>query len=492
MKPLHKWIGIIISIIVIWMSLSGIFLNHPEIIEDYSVGQYFIPEHYNLRDWNRSTLIGSLVLENDTYFYGRQGIFITKDEGDTFSEISLSGYPKASRLKRTNHLSAYANASDTVLLASTNGGLYRKNLHLNKWSKIELPTSNPVLKSISRSDGIYIFTNSEAFRFLPKTNQILPVDLKRNSISKTMPMVDFFFQLHDGKAWGMPGKLFFDFAGIILIFLSVSGLYIWLKPKSLRRKKGKQSTKILKWNYKNHLKYGFYFSFPILIIAATGIFMRPPLIILLTGEIPLKYFPGIVSENKWEHKIRNVFWDSTRDIFVIDAKDGYFTGNINTGFNQSMPPISIFPMGATVFEEEKGKYIIGSFLGLFECDIETGRVKDLVFQASANIENPFMPGKNMVTGMAKLPDGSRIIATYDTGVINSDKYKMPEFIAENYRMPLWNYMFELHNGRLFKSMIGGYYILLVPLSGILLLIVSITGLIRYFTRKNRKIAKKEK
>lgn len=216
--------------------------------------------------------------------------------------------------------------------------------------------------------------------------------------------------------------------------------------------------------------------------------MRPPLIVLLTGEIPLDYFPGFISENLWNHKIRNVFWDSKRDIFVIDAKDGYYTGNFTNGFDKAMPPVPIFPMGATVFTEENGNYIIGSFLGLFECNLETGRVTDLVAKSNANIENPFMPGKNMITGMAKLPSGNRLIATHDLGLINTNNFDMPEFIAQNYKMPLWNYMFEIHNGRFFKSMIGGIYILLVPLSGILLLLVTITGIIRYF-KKSRKRGK---
>jgi hypothetical protein len=96
-----------------------------------------------------------------------------------------------------------------------------------------------------------------------------------------------------------------------------------------------------------------------------------------------------------------------------------------------------------------------------------------------------MPGKNMITGAAFLPNGEIIIATHEIGVINTEKYQMPEVISKNYRMPLWNFMFELHNGRLFKSLIGSGYILLVPLSGILLLLVSLSGVYRYIVKKVR-------
>ncbi len=485
MKKIHKWVGIFISLIVIWMSVSGIMLNHPELIDKFSIASDYIPEHYNLKNWNRSTLVGNLNLGNHIYFYGRQGIYSTTNNGRSFKELSVNGYPEYARLKRTNHLTAYIEANDTSFLASTNGGLYKMSQQTNTWQSVKVPTERPILKAICKQDGIYVFTDSEAFKYNPNTQNVAPLELKRNNTKESMPLVDFFFLLHDGSAWGLTGKLIFDFAGLVLIFLSFSGIYIWLKPKSIKKRKNKKAVSSLRFFFKNHLKYGIWLALPILIISTTGIFMRPPLIMVLTGEIPLKYYPGIQKNNPWHHKIRNILWDSSRDVFVIDAKDGYYVGQFGKGFDKTNPPVPIFPMGATVFEEKDGKYIIGSFLGLFECDITTGSVKDMVSMENANIINPFMPGKNMITGAAFLPNGEIIIATHEIGVINSEKYQMPEVISKNYRMPLWNFMFELHNGRLFKSLIGSGYILLVPLSGILLLLVSLSGVYRYIVKKVR-------
>lgn len=492
MKKIHKWIGIIISLVVILMSASGILLNHPELINKISVHKSLVPQHYHLSNWNRSTLKGNLNLDTSVYIYGRQGIFLTNSSGSDFTEVSVNGYPESARLKRTNDLKAYISDKDTMLIAACNGGLFQSSISYISWSQIELPSSAPIIKIIPNNDGIYVFSDSDAFLYSPKNGNISKQNLNRNHKTETMPLVEFVFMLHDGRAWGIPGKILFDVAGLVLIFLAISGLYIWLKPKSMKKQKSKKSTKTLKWNFRKHLKLGFWFVLPILIISSTGIFMRPPLIILLSGEVPVSLFPGFLSENIWNHKIRNVFWDSQRDVFVIDAKDSYFTGDFRDGFDKALPPIPIFPMGATVFTEENGKYIIGSFLGLFECDLESGRVVDLVAKETANIENPFMPGKNMITGMALMPSGERLIATHDIGLINSETFAMPKSIAENYQMPLWNYMFELHNGRLFKSMIGGSYILLVPLSGILLLMVTLSGLYRYLKKKAFKSKKSRK
>ena len=62
----------------------------------------------------------------------------------------------------------------------------------------------------------------------------------------------------------------------------------------------------------------------------------------------------------------------------------------------------------------------------------------------------------MITGYFEAPSGEAFINTHDRGLIALDQSKihnifhMPEKMRSNYRMPLWNYMFEIHNGRFFK------------------------------------------
>ena len=53
---------------------------------------------------------------------------------------------------------------------------------------------------------------------------------------------------------------------------------------------------------------------------------------------------------------------------------------------------------------------------------------------------------------------------------------MPAAMADQYRMPLWNYMFELHNGRFFRDLIGNWYLLVPILGSLLFLLLTITGI----------------
>jgi len=108
--------------------------------------------------------------------------------------------------------------------------------------------------------------------------------------------------------------------------------------------------------------------------------------------------------------------------------------------------------------------------------------------------SPIIPNKYMITGYFKTPDGGEFITTHRKGVLYlngktaQNKFPMPEYLINDNSMSLWNYMFELHNGRIFKDFIGKFYILIIPLFALLMFIVIISGIIRWIIgiKKNKK------
>ena len=52
-------------------------------------------------------------------------------------------------------------------------------------------------------------------------------------------------------------------------------------------------------------------------------------------------------------------------------------------------------------------------------------------------------------------------------------------------MPFWNFLFELHNGRIFKGMLGSFYILIIPLGGIIGLLILLSGIFDYWFIKSK-------
>ena len=65
--------------------------------------------------------------------------------------------------------------------------------------------------------------------------------------------------------------------------------------------------------------------------------------------------------------------------------------------------------------------------------------------------------------------------------------KMPENIITETPISLWNLALEIHTGRIFSFLLSGFYILIVPLTGITSVIVILSGYLLW--RKKKKALK---
>jgi hypothetical protein len=498
------------------MSISGTMLNHPEIISEISVPKMFIPKSYYTENWNRSSLINLKYSKkniNTAFLGGYEGIWKTTDGGKTFVSLNNNGFPNSLYYRKTKSIYLLEDSINSKLLAGTFGGLYILDINKNVWSNIKLNNKNEkIVKILEYKDSLIVFTSSSAF-ITPNSNKLnfkLKQLFKKENETK-LTILELFFLLHNGELWGLPGKLLFDAVGIIIVFLSFSGIYLWLIPKSNKFKifvknNAKQiKWKLFNWLYKYHLKLGIWSFVVMLIIAFTGLFLRPPMMVMIMdGEIPISKIPFFEMENPWENRIRNAMYDKSEDRLIIDAKDGYWVNNVKNQkeFERESPPVPIFAMGATVMEQDdNGDYLIGSFAGLFKVNYVIGKSTDAITGSQDYSISNIRPGSNLITGYFKNPFGQEFITTHFQGLqpinrseIEDKVFKMPRLINSNFRMPFWNYLFELHNGRIFQSLTGDFYLLIIPLGSLIFLMVLITGLfdwlyLKYNYKKTTKINK---
>jgi len=61
---------------------------------------------------------------------------------------------------------------------------------------------------------------------------------------------------------------------------------------------------------------------------------------------------------------------------------------------------------------------------------------------------------------------------------------MPQNIQEA-PMSLWNFCLEIHTGRIYQYLFGKFYILFIPLAGLTILWILITGYILYLKRRKK-------
>ena len=85
----------------------------------------------------------------------------------------------------------------------------------------------------------------------------------------------------------------------------------------------------------------------------------------------------------------------------------------------------------------------------------------------------------MVAGFVQDCEGKKYWIDYNRGAISTNGTSafpaMPEKILRNSPISLWNAALEIHTGRIFEHLVGPLYLLYVPLMGLTVLIVLISG-----------------
>jgi hypothetical protein len=296
--------------------------------------------------------------------------------------------------------------------------------------------------------------------------------------------------LHSGEIWGSVGKLIVDLFGLALLIISFTGLLHFIFPKWLknRKKKQKENSKLVaarNTNLRWHNRLGWIFIPFLILVTTTGMFLRPPLLIPIANST-VKPIPGTVlsAPNPWYDKLRRILYDARQHLFILSTSEGIFFTDENLGKPMQRminePPVSI--MGCNVLEKKgEGTYLVGSFNGLFLWNPFTGQVFDYLsgnpYQAPQVAGPPI--SKDMIDGWFTDRSGNEFYFDYNHGVLpirtNSKFGEMSSEICQNSPISLWNFSLEIHTGRIFESIIGMFYILYVPLAGICILIVLISG-----------------
>ncbi|KXX72065.1 PepSY domain-containing protein [Flammeovirga sp. SJP92] len=492
----HKYLGLLLSIILVWMSVSGILLNHPDLIADFAVSKTYFPDDYIPSNWNRGGIQDIVYLGQDTIIIGgKQGVWKSNDSGKSFQSLMNNGFPEAIYYQKVNDL--HYDTLQNEIYAATFGGVYKLNLHTNHWTTLQSSQSytEKFVKIIDIKGQLFAVSQSNIYKIADHQLEVYPIFKKER---KYVDMIQFTFALHSGWLWGTPGKLFYDCLSLILIFLSLTSLYITFFKK--KKVSNSFSKKVKKFIIKYHTKIGVWTFVFLLIIGGTGMFMRPPLIVALyNGQVPISIIPDRFLENEWYHSIRNAMYDTQTDRIILDTTEGIYAGksDASSDFEKLNWKVNIFVMGATIFEPLGGQhFLVGSFYGLFDyiegqeysTDVLTGERTPL-FQSIQK------PGEFMTVASFTSPKGEKYISAYSQGLLaitppqEDTFYNFPQEIIDEYKMPLWNYMFELHNGRLFQFIFDKYSILLIPLLGLLFNILLITGLYEYLYRKRKKLRK---
>lgn len=497
-KKYHKWLGVIFAIIILSYVFSGIILNHRETLSFIDVSRKLLPKEYRYQNWNNAAVKSTLKITADSILiYGNIGIWLTDSSFSHFSKFS-SGFPKGIDNRKIFQI---IRATGNRLLAGTFSGLYTFSYKEKKWVYVCLPVKEKnIADIIQKQDTIFVLTRS----FLLKTT-----DLKSFVVAQLPPPENYdnkaglfktLWVIHSGEIYGTAGKIIVDFAGLIFAFLTITGFIVFvnrivlkknIKPEVVKVKLKKSN----RWNIKWHNKFGWIALAILILNTTTGMFLRPPLLAFIgnsrVGKIP---FTELATPNPWFDQLRRIFYDKEIDRFIIVTMDGlyYSDDNFKTELKQYLfqPPASV--MGVTVFEKiDSYKYLVGSFEGLFVWNSQSGEVIDYVkkqpYVTPTSLGKPI--GDYLVSGFTRDFKNQEYFFDYEKGATNingAERFPdLPRKVIDDSPISLWNVALEIHTGRIYQSLIGDFYVLIVPLMGMIVLFILISGFIVWLKIRNK-------
>lgn len=493
-KKYHKWLSIILTLFIILFALSGIILNHRQLFSGIDVSRNYLPSDYRYNNWNNAGVAGTEKIGNDSILiYGNIGIWLTDTMASEFTDFN-NGFPhgidnrKVSKVLFSDYFGLYA---------GTYFGLFKYNDTDKLWQKITLPIHKKRIVDISQK-GDTLLVLSRSFLLTSTNGSTFTVHTlpEPEDYDNKIGLFKTLWVIHSGEIYGLPGMLLVDAVGIIFIFLSITGLIYWLIPfySKRRKKKNKSNTtnqKVRRFSLRWHNKIGWITIILLVITTATGMFLRPPLLAAIAyakvGKIP---FTKLDSPNPWFDKLRRIMYLEEPDIYLVATSDGIYYSNdsFSTPLKRvyGQPPISI--MGVTAFEQVGSNTIlVGSFEGLFMWNLMSGYTQDYITKGPVKVKERGGPplGDFLVTGYSNHFSNHEFFFDFNFGGRNIDNGEefsnMPKEILTQ-PMSLWNVALEVHTARMYKFMFGNFYILFIPLAGILILFILISGVIVWWKK----------
>jgi hypothetical protein len=500
-RKYHKWPSLVFTFFILVFAVTGIILNHRDLFSSLDLSRRWMPEGYSWKNWNLAAVKGSVHLGPDSLLvYGNVGVWLTDNSFRRFTDFNR-GFTEGIDNRKINTMLVTANGR---LYAGTLFGLYTYSREQAAWKQVQLPVpENRVVKVLTVGDSLLVMTRStllwRPLKDLKAGFRIIPVPEAIDDDGKT-GLFKTLWVIHSGEIYGFAGKLIVDAVGLLFIIICITGLIWFTVPHVLKRMKEASKSRLKRFNRTSlrwHNWLGSWF-LPLLILTTlTGMFLRPPLLIPIAGSRVAKIkFSELDSPNPWFDRFRDIIYDRDKGMFLVATSEGiYYSADRFAGKLQPFrvqPPVSV--MGINVFEIiAPGRYRVGSFSGIFDWNPATGQIADC-FTGMECVDTgqsgaPF--GNLAVAGYLRTANGSEYIFDYGAGAIGLQSappfVAMPSQVIERSPISLWNASLEIHTGRIFEPLLGAWYILIVPVTGIFTLFILVTGFFSWWLGKRGKL-----
>lgn len=441
-RKIHKISGLIAGVVILILSITGFFLDHYNWKFLHTTTLKDVPSSvYKL---NNGSFYAYLINPNDEKHIiagGARGIYESFDAGENF-------------IQTLDEVVYSIKNSDDFLYVATANGIYKKGFKSLNWNKYLL--DGKIIKSLNiykdkllavedKTNVIFVDLNTNLILFNKEV--AIPENLLTNDITLSRLIRD----IHYGRGLfdGHISLLINDYAAIVLIILGFSGFILWWLIKNIKSSK----------TYKNSIKYfvklhSNIFSIiaiiPIMLLVISGIFLDH-------GKDLNKFMTGIIIPNKI---LPPVYKTLKSDIFGadFDGKDFYIGNRFGIFRSSDLINFEFVSEGFAYKLIRKGDVLYVSGMGSSNRVLDNNSFKVLEDTPHMFKDIFFKDGK---------------IQYFSS---HSHDIKLPVF--DN--VTLHNLLYSLHDGSFFAS----WWIWINDIASILLLVLLITGVVRWYLRSN--------
>jgi len=234
LKAWHRSLGALAALFVIMLSITGILLNHTEefeldqrhlnwpwLLEHYGVAEVEADSVFLLEDkvisqfgdqvfvdaqpvaTSLKPILGGIYLEEITVIASHDELILLSHEGEFIEQMGgAMGIPSQIQNIGLFH---------GLPVLQTRSGMWRGDELLEQWQAISL-------QGVSWSEPTSMPT-------------VVSQDLARYFYGKGVSVERFVLDLHNGYIIGKLGVWLLDFVAAILILLSLSGLWMWIRKR---------------------------------------------------------------------------------------------------------------------------------------------------------------------------------------------------------------------------------------------------------------------
>ena len=229
----HRYSGLLVAIVILILAITGIILNHTD---DLELDKQFIKSTAIL-DWYG-------IEETDIeYAYAIAGHFITQIDDriyfNTKPLFNVHDHLIGAAINESFITVAFSNA---LVLLSIEGEVIER---IDK-SPIENIASGKNERIYIKSGHQVYFSDDELLTWQTSNHKVsnwsrpasipekLKQQLKQASRSHILPYERVLLDIHSGRFFGRYGVYFIDFAGLLMILLTISGCWIWSRHKLIQ------------------------------------------------------------------------------------------------------------------------------------------------------------------------------------------------------------------------------------------------------------------